>query len=163
MDDQSAVSGESIGSFAGLNIEGDLWFGGFSQFFDISELSGVGTGFSGCMGSLIIQGEDYDMIANAEQGYNIGQCNTSSCAGNPCHNDGTCIEAGNSFVCECSSSGYSGPLCAQDVDLCASTPCMNGGLCQELSNGTDIMCLCPLEYEGKMCNQSRSCKLILTN
>ena len=156
VDDQPIISGESAGSFTELNIEGDLWLGGFSQLADISALSGVDTGFSGCIASLIIQEEDYDMIANAEQGYNVGQCNSSSCTGNPCHNGGACIEAGNSFVCNC-TSGYIGLLCAQDVDLCALGPCMNGGTCQEFSNGTDIMCLCPLEYGGKICNESTFC------
>ena len=33
------------------------------------------------------------------------------CASAPCENGGVCIDAVNSYTCDCSTTGYSGPVC----------------------------------------------------
>ena len=152
VDGEDLANGTSLGVFMGLNINDVMWLGGYRQFVNISSFTGVKSGFDGCIGSLEINGEPVDLIMDAESGLNVGECNSSSCEGGPCMNNGTCVSLGNSFVCECPLS-HSGPFCANDVDHCSSSPCVNGGTCIEHSNGTGFSCQCIFGYGGETCDQ----------
>ena len=57
----------------------------------------------------------------------IDECSSSS---NPCLNGGKCMNTIGSFECDCSGTGYEGPLCTIDVNECLDSPCLNGGVCQ---------------------------------
>lgn len=59
--------------------------------------------------------------------------NIDECAGNPCHNGGTCQDGINSFACRC-PEGYHGPTCLSEVNECDSNPCIHGA-CRDSLNG----------------------------
>jgi hypothetical protein len=153
VDGQPLVSGSSPGDHTNLNVAGDMWLGGHTQFSIVSQFIGVSTGFTGCISSLSINGILLDMIHEAKSGYGVGQCNvTTSCnISNPCLHGATCVDIGSSFTCIC-TPGFSGPLCGSDIFYCLSNPCANGGTCQEV--GSTFNCLCPLGYTGTLCNES---------
>ena len=46
------------------------------------------------------------------------------CASGPCLHGGLCTNAGDSFTCDCTGTGFSGPTCAVDVNVCDTD---NGG------------------------------------
>ena len=48
----------------------------------------------------------------------------SSCASGPCNNGGTCVDNGNSYTCDCTGTGFTGPTCSVDIDECSTN---NGG------------------------------------
>ena len=49
----------------------------------------------------------------------------NECVSSPCQNGGECLDAANSFICQC-KPGFVGPLCEINFDECVSGPCMNG-------------------------------------
>ena len=62
------------------------------------------------------------------------------CASSPCQNGGTCIDAVNSYTCNC-DLGYSGDYCETNIDECASIPCQNGGTCTDGINSYTYICV----------------------
>ena len=54
----------------------------------------------------------------------------------------------NSFFCTC-AAGYSGSLCAANVNECASSPCQNGGTCNDQVNS--FFCSCAAGFSGVVC------------
>ena len=120
------------------------------MFMNISSLTGAQNGFSGCISSVALNGREVDLVIEAEQGFGVGQCNTSRCSGDPCQNGGSCVEAGTNFVCMC-SAGYTGQLCAGEVQPCDGVVCQNGGTCITSADGTNFTCLCPLNRGGILC------------
>ena len=154
VDNQPLVTGQSLGTFTGLNIAGSMWLGGYNQFIVLSQFSGTNVGFSGCISSVSVKGTSLDLVMQAESGYGISECNVTLCKGNPCFNGATCVENANSFTCVCPPE-FNGPLCAIQLMSCASSPCMNGGTCLEVMNGANFTCHCPLGYAGYFCEESK--------
>ncbi|CBY15121.1 unnamed protein product [Oikopleura dioica] len=70
----------------------------------------------------------------------------STCASQPCLNNGTCTESASSYSCSC-LDGYSGSSCENDP--CSWVPCMNNGVCSIV--GSDYACSCTEGYEGDRC------------
>lgn len=67
----------------------------------------------------------------------------NECTSNPCINNGTCVDAENTYYCNC-LPGYSGIHCEIDEAVCNTTDevkCFNGGTCQE-GPGTSFTCIC---------------------
>ena len=122
------------------------------SFVNVSSITGTNQGFTGCVSSLSIDKMEIDLILDAESGYGVGMCNSSSCQGNPCFNGGSCLDAGSSFVCEC-VGGFTGPLCGSMVNPCTSDSCPVGSTCQPNINGLNFTCLCPLGRVGNSCEQ----------
>ena len=154
VDSEETMKGESPGAFTSLNIGDVMWLGGYNHFINISAFTGVERGLYGCISSLTINDKIVNLVLDAVSGLRVGECNSSSCEGNPCLNGGTCVTEGGSFVCQCPLS-HKGGLCASDVDHCGSSPCLNGGTCLEFSNGTGYSCQCPFGYEGVICMQGK--------
>jgi hypothetical protein len=71
--------------------------------------------------------------------------------GNPCMNNGHCIDGINSFTCDCAGTGYHGNLCEIETDNCANSPCKNNGSCTDL--GLSYKCECMLGYTGVVCSE----------
>ena len=80
-----------------------------------------------------------------------------NCTLNPCLNDGTCVEANDTFSCEC-PNGLTGTRCELDIDDCRSDPCMNGGTCNNTFGS--FTCQCPNGFSGDRC-EIDSCDLIV--
>lgn len=66
------------------------------------------------------------------------------CTPNPCKNGGLCSVVGGDVMCDCSSTGYSGPTCAVENDECSATPGICGdGICHDLLDDNGYSCTCP--------------------
>jgi neurexin len=82
--------------------------------------SGVlGHGYVGCIQDVEINNQIVN-LTNFIQLANVTGVNTDMCRPMPnqceighCMNDGICNEGWNRFVCDCSSTGYNGPICNQ--------------------------------------------------
>ncbi|XP_003368145.1 conserved hypothetical protein, partial [Trichinella spiralis] len=75
----------------------------------------------------------------------------SFCEDNPnvCQNNGTCINAGSSYICQCKSE-YRGVNCTIEKVTCKSgLGCLNQGTCTKV-NGK-YACMCPPLFTGKFC------------
>ncbi|CAL1282886.1 unnamed protein product [Larinioides sclopetarius] len=88
-------------------------------------------------------------IGNGEGLNGCMQTGGMNCASNPCRR-GVCQNMGSSFHCDCTGTGYTGPLCAQEeVNPCDSAPCQNEGVCARTPGG--FTCYCTNGYEGPTC------------
>lgn len=148
----------AIPPFMFLTVHSNVWLGGYSNFINISSLTGTSQGFNGSMSLLEINGRMVDFILDAEFGFGVTQSETSTCAGDPCLNGGRCVEVGPSFVCEC-VGGYTGLLCGSVLEPCVigASLCALGSTCQANSNGINFTCLCPVGRGGDLCDQGESC------
>lgn len=154
VDDQDTMFGYDVSPFNTLNTHSNLWLGGYSNFVNISSLTGVDVGFNGCISHLNVNSRAIDLIQDAEFGLGVTQCDTSFCSGNPCLNGGSCMERGSSFVCVCASF-YTGPLCGSLIDPCVegASVCSTGSTCVPSLDGSSFDCLCPLGREGDLCDE----------
>ena len=150
-------SNQAPGTLSSVMLHSLTWLGGYSSYNTISDLIGISSGFSGCISSVNINNQELDLVASAEMGYGIGNCNETQCQGNPCRNGGTCLDVSSSFVCEC-LDGFAGPLCGFVDDPCTNPfICLNGGTCQPSADGQPN-CLCPLHKGGEFCEQGWTCQ-----
>ncbi|XP_043658315.1 cubilin homolog [Drosophila teissieri] len=77
---------------------------------------------------------------------------TTNCLGNPCLNDGICLDAGPSnFTCLC-PSGFRPPICEPLPSPCDRQPCKNGGRCRPTTSGDLFVCQCLPGYRGRLCD-----------
>ena len=154
IDDQSQVFALSPPPFLSLNSQSNIWIGGFHTFMDLSSIVGTSLGFSGCVSAVSINGRGVELILDAEFGYGVTECASSSCSGNPCFNGGSCIETGASFVCVCTGP-YTGALCGSTLDPCAegALVCSTGATCQPSLDGLSFTCLCPTGRMGDLCDE----------
>uniref|UniRef100_A0A665VCA8 Delta-like protein n=1 Tax=Echeneis naucrates TaxID=173247 RepID=A0A665VCA8_ECHNA len=83
-------------------------------------------------------------------GFTGSRCETNidDCAGNPCHNAGTCIDGINDFTCTC-TLGFTSKDCSMRASPCDQFPCDNGGTCY--THFTGPVCQCPLGFMGARC------------
>lgn len=60
-------------------------------------------------------------------GYNGLHCeqSVSSCANNPCENEGSCVDGPSGYLCMC-KRGFSGKKCKVSQKGCNPNPCLNG-------------------------------------
>ena len=68
---------------------------------------------------------------------------------NPCYN-GTCIDFGNDYNCEC-TVGWDGQYCHKDLNFCTDLTCVNG-ICIE-GLGAHVYCNCSEIYRGEICDE----------
>ncbi|XP_053397800.1 neurogenic locus notch homolog protein 1-like isoform X1 [Mercenaria mercenaria] len=73
------------------------------------------------------------------------------CASNPCENGGTCVDALNSYSCNC-VAGYMDTNCETDINECAGNPCQNGGTCTDGINS--YTCACVAGFDGNDCENN---------
>jgi protein crumbs len=52
----------------------------------------------------------------------------------------------NSFMCNCTDTGYEGDLCGNNIDDCQADPCTNGAECHD--GIKDYNCSCFEGYAG---------------
>jgi neurexin len=76
-------------------------------------------GYVGCIQDIEINGQFINMtyFANLEMvsGISRDSCYPmpNQCEVDQCLNDGTCMDGWNRFICDCSSTGFNGPICNQ--------------------------------------------------
>ena len=62
------------------------------------------------------------------------QVDLDECVSAPCLNGGVCVDAVNSYHCNC-TSGWEGEHCEEQEDHCSGDICQNGGVCYSLREG----------------------------
>ncbi|CAH1778956.1 unnamed protein product [Owenia fusiformis] len=87
-----------------------------------------------------------DVLRGEEQ--TCTEINVDKCHSEPCKNEGTCIDKGNSYKCRC-KTGYTGVNCQTGIDKCLSNPCKNEGTCVDRRN--NYKCRCKAGYTGINC------------
>jgi neurexin len=133
--DQQAETMLKIDSFDGrLDLDGPLVIGGVYPKHRAKTLSNPSTsippyfysgmlnhGYVGCIQDVVINNQYVNLtyFANSEQVSGISrdscnpmpnQCETET---EQCLNGGTCLDGWNRFICDCSSTGFNGPICNQ--------------------------------------------------
>ncbi|XP_073426230.1 basement membrane-specific heparan sulfate proteoglycan core protein isoform X4 [Dendrobates tinctorius] len=149
VDNQMPVNGSSQGKFQGLDLNEELYLGGYPNFEAVSKTD-LSRGFVGCVRQLIIQGEevifkDLDLIANS-----ISSCPT--CRDRPCKNRGICRDSdSSSYVCDC-PPGFAGSNCEHHQALhCHPGACGHEATCINRADGTGYTCRCHLGKSGEKC------------
>ena len=157
VNDQDVVFGYDSSPFSMLNAHSNVWLGGYANFFNISSITGINIGLSGCVSQLTLNGRTVNLVQDADFGFGVTQCDSSFCTGNPCLNDGTCIEMGASFVCTCPAA-YTGALCGTIIDPCVegAAVCAAGSTCVPSLDGMTFDCQCPLGSGGDVCDEGKS-------
>ncbi len=113
----------------GLNVAGPMVIGGIAT----SHRSGLiaplppyffsgllGHGFVGCVQDVSVNGEFVNMteaaVVNKAVGVAFGTCAAGTggeCELGQCVNEGVCVEGWNRLTCDCSATGFNGPVCSQ--------------------------------------------------
>ena len=80
-------------------------------------------GYVGCIHDIIVNGEIINLAYSAKL-ESVSGISTDMCSAMPnqcnighCMNDGVCLEGWNRFICDCSSTGFNGPVCSQRKTL----------------------------------------------
>ncbi|XP_077116591.1 basement membrane-specific heparan sulfate proteoglycan core protein isoform X3 [Ranitomeya variabilis] len=149
VDNQTPVNGSSQGKFQGLDLNEELYLGGYPNFETVSKTD-LSRGFVGCVRQLVIQGEevifkDLDLSANS-----ISNCPT--CRDRPCKNRGICRDSdSSSYVCDCPPS-FAGSNCEHQQALhCHPGACGHEATCINRADGTGYTCRCHLGKSGEKC------------
>lgn len=122
----------SPGTNTHLDLDDSIYLGGFPKYtsnrltFHPPEFwsASLFNGFIGCVKQFSINNRLQDIVKYAEKQDSGGvkpscHSSTAQCAtaattsGSPCQNGGTCHDGWNRFVCDCSSTGYTGSVCAK--------------------------------------------------
>lgn len=119
------------GTASQLDLEGPLFVGALAPSDQgpavPSEVwtAKLNYGYVGCLRQLVVNGKTVDLAAQAREqdsGSLRPSCHTSpsQCDSQPCLNGGLCSEGWNRFVCDCTRTGFTGPVCAKGRDDCVS-------------------------------------------
>uniref|UniRef100_A0A8C0L457 Basement membrane-specific heparan sulfate proteoglycan core protein n=1 Tax=Canis lupus dingo TaxID=286419 RepID=A0A8C0L457_CANLU len=128
------VNGTSQGKFQGLDLNEELYLGGYPDYGAIPK-AGLSSGFIGCVRELRIQGEEiifHDLNLTA---HGISHCPT--CRDRPCQNGGQCQDS--------ESSSY--------VTRRPCTACGPDATCVNRPDGRGYTCRCHLGRSGVRCEE----------
>ncbi|XP_078095298.1 basement membrane-specific heparan sulfate proteoglycan core protein isoform X4 [Mustelus asterias] len=150
VDSDLPVNGSSQGNFRGLDLNEELYVGGYPDFDNISKVTGSNSGFMGCIRQLIIQGDEVIFSAPELKARGISNCPT--CKDNPCKNGGLCVDSEtSSYACHC-RSGYTGSNCEHSLALhCHPEACGSDATCVNRADGLGYSCRCHLGKRGTKC------------
>ncbi|XP_055978752.1 basement membrane-specific heparan sulfate proteoglycan core protein [Sorex fumeus] len=145
------VNGTSQGKFQGLDLNEELYLGGYPDYSAIPK-AGLSSGFVGCVRELRIQDEEvvfHDLNLTA---HGISHCPT--CRDQPCQNGGQCQDSeSSSYVCIC-RPGFTGSRCEHSQALhCHPDACGPDATCVNRPNGQGYTCRCHLGRSGMRCEQ----------
>ncbi|XP_053602020.1 protein crumbs [Plodia interpunctella] len=77
-------------------------------------------------------------------------------AENGCLNGGRCVDAVNTYTCDCANTGYTGPRCETNVNECEEERNICGhGVCYDTYGG--FVCACLPGYTGDHCHRMSAC------
>ncbi|XP_075696695.1 basement membrane-specific heparan sulfate proteoglycan core protein [Rhinoderma darwinii] len=149
VDNQTPVNGTSQGKFQGLDLNEELYLGGYPNFEVVSKTD-LKRGFVGCVRQLLIQGEevifkDLDLTAN-------GISNCPTCRDRPCKNRGICRDSeSSSYICDC-PPGFAGSNCEHSQAVhCHPDACGPEATCINRADATGYTCRCHLGKSGEKC------------
>uniref|UniRef100_G1TN89 Basement membrane-specific heparan sulfate proteoglycan core protein n=1 Tax=Oryctolagus cuniculus TaxID=9986 RepID=G1TN89_RABIT len=145
------VNGTSQGKFQGLDLNEELYLGGYPDYGAIPK-AGLTSGFVGCVRELRIQGEEiifHDLNLTA---HGISHCPT--CRDRPCQNGGQCHDSeSSSYVCVC-PAGFTGSRCEHSQALhCHPEACGPDATCVNRPDGRGYTCRCHLGRSGPRCEE----------
>ncbi|XP_053064616.1 basement membrane-specific heparan sulfate proteoglycan core protein isoform X8 [Acinonyx jubatus] len=145
------VNGTSQGKFQGLDLNEELYLGGYPDYGAIPK-AGLSGGFVGCVRELRIQGEEiifHDLNLTA---HGISHCPT--CRDRPCQNGGQCQDSeSSSYVCIC-PAGFTGSRCEHSQALhCHPEACGPDATCVNRPDGQGYTCRCHLGRSGMRCEE----------
>lgn len=145
------VNGTSQGKFQGLDLNEELYLGGYPDYGAIPK-AGLSSGFVGCVRELRIQGEEivfHDLNLTA---HGISHCPT--CRDRPCQNGGLCQDSeSSSYVCVC-PAGFTGSRCEHSQALhCHPEACGPDATCVNRPDGRGYTCRCHLGRSGMRCEE----------
>ncbi|XP_053776217.1 basement membrane-specific heparan sulfate proteoglycan core protein isoform X1 [Desmodus rotundus] len=145
------VNGTSQGKFQGLDLNEELYLGGYPDYGAIPK-AGQSNGFIGCVRELRIQGEEivfHDLNLTA---HGISHCPT--CRDQPCQNGGWCQDSEtSSYVCIC-QAGFTGSRCEHSQALhCHPEACGPDATCVNRPDGRGYTCRCHLGRSGMRCEE----------
>uniref|UniRef100_A0A8C5LBW9 Basement membrane-specific heparan sulfate proteoglycan core protein n=1 Tax=Jaculus jaculus TaxID=51337 RepID=A0A8C5LBW9_JACJA len=145
------VNGTSQGKFQGLDLNEELYLGGYPDYGAIPK-AGLSSGFVGCVRELRIQGEEivfHDLNLTA---HGISHCPT--CQDRPCQNGGQCHDSeSSSYTCIC-PPGFTGSRCEHSQALhCHPEACGPDATCVNRPDGRGYTCRCHLGRSGMKCEE----------
>ncbi|XP_076318595.1 neurexin 1-like [Tachypleus tridentatus] len=124
--DEYSVEFFTQGNSNQLDLEGPLYLGGVGTSPEGIAIppelwSGkLQYGYVGCMRDLVVNDNAVDIALYAQKqdsGSIRPACHTSppQCDSQPCLNGGFCTEGWNRYICDCSRTNFTGPVCAKDA------------------------------------------------
>ncbi|XP_061298165.1 basement membrane-specific heparan sulfate proteoglycan core protein isoform X4 [Pezoporus flaviventris] len=148
------VNGTSQGRFQGLDLNEELYLGGYPDFSAL-EKTGLSRGFMGCVRQLRIQGEEVAFGDMDLQAHGITSCPT--CQDQPCQNGGVCQDAeSGTYVCRC-PHGFTGSNCEySQASHCHPEACGADATCVNRPDGTGYTCRCHLGKSGERCTEGEA-------
>ncbi|KAK4809745.1 hypothetical protein QYF61_007113 [Mycteria americana] len=138
LDGHPPVNGTSQGKFQGLDLNEELYLGGYPDFSAVAK-TGLSRGFVGCVRQLRIQGEEVAFGDMDLQAHGVTSCPT--CQDRPCQVRLRVMPT---------HRHPSPPIADTHV-----TPPQNGGVCQDAESGTYV-CRCPHGFTGSNCEYSQA-------
>ncbi|XP_055079317.1 basement membrane-specific heparan sulfate proteoglycan core protein isoform X9 [Periophthalmus magnuspinnatus] len=150
VDGGEPINGTSQGKFQGLDLNEELYLGGYPNYTMLSKTAGIKTGFVGCVRQLIIQGEE--VIFKDLDRSSTGVSNCPTCKDHPCQNGGRCEDSETSlYKCSC-ARGFTGSNCQHHSSLhCHTEACGPDATCINRPNGLGYDCRCHLGKFGDKC------------
>ncbi|KYO27917.1 basement membrane-specific heparan sulfate proteoglycan core protein [Alligator mississippiensis] len=149
LDNHPPVNGTSQGKFQGLDLNEELYLGGYPSYAAIAK-TGLSSGFIGCVRQLLIQGEEVIFKDLDLPAHGVASCPT--CRDQPCQNGGVCRDSeSSSYVCHC-PQGFTGSNCEHSQALhCHPEACGPDATCINRADGQGYTCRCHLGKTGEKC------------
>ncbi|XP_041319301.1 basement membrane-specific heparan sulfate proteoglycan core protein isoform X7 [Pyrgilauda ruficollis] len=146
-----AVNGTSQGKFQGLDLNEELYLGGYPDIGAVAK-TGLSQGFMGCVRQLRIQGEEVAFGDMDLQAHGVTNCPT--CQDRPCQNGGVCQDdESGTYVCRC-PHGFTGSNCEYSQALhCHPEACGPDATCVNRPDGQGYTCRCHLGKTGERCTE----------
>ncbi|XP_064381762.1 basement membrane-specific heparan sulfate proteoglycan core protein isoform X6 [Dromaius novaehollandiae] len=143
------VNGTSQGKFQGLDLNEELYLGGYPDYGAVAK-TGLRGGFVGCVRQLLIQGEEVVFGEPQLRAHGVADCPT--CRDRPCQNGGVCEDTESSaYVCRC-PPGFTGSNCEYSQALhCHPEACGPDATCVNRPDGQGYTCRCHLGKSGEKC------------
>ncbi|XP_075898523.1 basement membrane-specific heparan sulfate proteoglycan core protein [Nelusetta ayraudi] len=150
LDGGEPINGSSQGKFQGLDLNEELYVGGYPNYTLLAKTAGIKTGFVGCIRQLVIQGEEVIFKDLDRSSTGVTSCPT--CKDQPCQNGGACEDSESSlYKCSC-PRGFTGSNCQHHSSLhCHSEACGPDATCINRPSGLGYDCRCHLGKFGNKC------------
>uniref|UniRef100_A0A3B4GZM7 Heparan sulfate proteoglycan 2 n=1 Tax=Pundamilia nyererei TaxID=303518 RepID=A0A3B4GZM7_9CICH len=148
VDGGEPINGSSQGKFQGLDLNEELYVGGYPNYTLLTKTAGIKTGFV-CIRQLFIQGEE--IIFKDLDRSSTGVTNCPTCEDKPCQNGGMCEDSEASlYKCSC-PRGFTGSNCQHHSSLHCHSACGPDATCINRLNGLGYDCRCHLGKFGDKC------------